>query len=165
MPPLVQGVAVDPRNDDIVYAASGSGVLRSSDGGTSWMNVLARAAWTVTIVGGDSHVVYAATKAFGVYRSTDDGLTWTAINNGITNLNMSRSGGPLIDPTNTRRIYVGSEACGCVYKSIDGGDSWFSVSDGLVNTLVFGLAQDPRRPGVLLVAGPGGIFETTTGGE
>jgi photosystem II stability/assembly factor-like uncharacterized protein len=165
MPSVVQGVAVDPRNDDIVYAASGSGLLRSSDGGTSWLNVLARAAWTVTIVGGDSHVVYAATKTFGVYRSTDDGLTWTAINNGITNLNMSRSGGPLIDPTNTRRIYVGSEACGCVYKSIDGGDSWFSVSDGLANTLVFGLAQDPRRPGVLFVAGPGGIFETTTGGE
>jgi photosystem II stability/assembly factor-like uncharacterized protein len=165
MPPLVQGVAVDPRNDEIVYAASGSGVLRSTNGGTSWTNVLERPAWTVTIVGGDSHVVYAATKAFGVYRSMDDGVTWAAINNGIVNLNMSRSGGPLVDPTNTQRIYVGSEACGCVYKSINGGDSWFSVSDGLENTLVFGLGQDPHRPGLLFVAGPGGIFETTTGGE
>ena len=51
------------------------------------------------------------------------------------------------------------------YKSTDGGDNWFSVSDGLEKTLVFGLDQDPRRPGLLFVAGPGGIFKTTTGGE
>ncbi len=63
-------------------------------------------------------------------------------------------GWPLGDPTNTQRIYVGSEASGCVYKSTDGGHSWFSVSDGLENTAVFGLDQDPRRPGLLFVAGP-----------
>jgi photosystem II stability/assembly factor-like uncharacterized protein len=169
---LVQGVTVDPRNDNVVFAATNAGIFRSQDAGDTWTLVLPvpapnPGAWSVTIIGGDSHVVYATTKFKGVFRSEGDGLqsTWSAINNGITNLVMGRSAPVIVDPDYPQVLYVGSEGGGGVFRSISGGDEWSAINSGLLDTSVFGLAADPHRSGTLYVSGPHGIFATTTAGE
>ena len=96
LPINVQGIAVDPRNDNELFvAAVGAGVggvFRSHDQGLTWEKVLNRVAWNIIIVGGDSPVVYVTTKTEGVYRGSIDGSNpWEPINNGITDLNMGRA--------------------------------------------------------------------------
>ena len=173
LPTIVQGVTVDPRNDNVVFAATSAGVYRSDDGGQTWGTptptpILSVPAWSITIVGGDSHVVYATSKSAGVFRSLDDGKTWNAINTGITNLFMGRAAPVIIAPDDPEVLYVGSEGGGGVFKSINGGDTWFAVNVGLpdIQALsVFGLAADPHRPGTLYISGPRGVFATKTGGQ
>ena len=109
--------------------------------------------------------MYATSKTFGVYKSTDRGTTWVAINNGITSLTMGRSAPVLVHPGNRDILYTASEAGGGVYKSKDGGASWYEVNVDLADTSVIGLAMDPERPKTLYVSGPTGVYKTVTGGE
>ena len=168
LPATVQGLTVDLRSNQELFAAASNGIYRSHDAGHTWskvLNVPAPGAWSITIVGGDSPVVYATTKRQGVYRSPDGGTNWQPINNGITDTQMGRSAPVIIAPEHSEVLYVGSEGGGGVFKSTDGGDSWFPVNLGLFDTSVFGLAADLHRPGTLYVSGPHGIFATTTGGK
>jgi len=161
----VQGITVDPGNHLRVFAATPQGVFKSENGGGTWMNVLPQAAWNITFVAADSDVVYATSKTSGVYKSIDRGLTWVAINNGITHLTMGRSAPVLVHPENPDILYTASEADGGVYKSKDGGASWYQVNVDLTDMSVVGLAMDPERPKTLYVSTPTGVFKTITGGE
>ena len=73
----------------------------------------------------------------------------------------------LIDPEHPNVLYVGSETAGTggAFKSVNGGDSWTAINDGLDDRAVFGMAMDTDRPRLLYIAGPSGIYRTTTGGE
>ena len=77
---------------------------------------------------------------------------------------MGRSAPVIIDPTNPRTLYVGSEGGG-VYKSSDGGDDWMAVNSGLDELTVEGLAMDPGNSSVLYASGPNGVYKTVSGGE
>jgi hypothetical protein len=87
----IRNVALDPTTKDVVYVATGSGGLwRSTDGGqtfaTAWDSQLPQSMGAVAV---DSQgVVWAGTgevdhgggSAYygkGIYKSTDDGATWT----------------------------------------------------------------------------------------
>ena len=94
-------IAVDPTNDNIVYAGTGEansstdsydgiGVLKTTNGGATWSNIgLAEARHFGKIVIGptNTNVVYAAAMGTlytpntvrGVYKSTDAGTTWTRV--------------------------------------------------------------------------------------
>jgi photosystem II stability/assembly factor-like uncharacterized protein len=171
LPMNVQGITVDPRNHNELFAAAvaggSGGVFRSHDQGQTWekIPVLPKPAWSITIVGGDSPVVYATTKTEGVFKSVDGGSTWQPINNGITDLTMGRAAPVIVNPEGSDVLYVGAEGGGGVFRSGDGGEKWVPVNVGLTDTSVFGLAADPRRPGTVYVSGPHGIFATTTGGR
>jgi photosystem II stability/assembly factor-like uncharacterized protein len=165
LPATVQGLTVDPGNNQELFAATTNGIYRSDDAGRIWSRVLDLPAWSITIVGGASQVVYATTKRQGVYKSLDGGRSWEAKNDGIADTQMGRSAPVIVAPAHSEVLYVGSEGGGGVFKSTDGGETWFAVNLGLFDTSVFGLAADPRRPGTLYVSGPHGIFATTTGGR
>ena len=62
--------------------------------------------------------LYAATTC-GVYRSTDQGGLWTAINNGLTNLFCLALA---IDPQTPSTLYVGTT--NGLFKSTDRGTNW-----------------------------------------
>jgi len=164
LPNTVQGITFDPANNSYVFASSSTGIWKSENGGATWANVLTNPAWSVTFVDAASDIVYATAKTAGVFKSTDRGHTWFAINNGITNLTMGRSAPVVLDPENPKVLYVGSEGGGGVYKSRDAGASWTPINFGL-DTSVFGLVMDPFRPKTLYASGPSGVYKTLTGGE
>jgi len=85
----VRSLAVDPRNADVLLAAfsAGSGLYRSTDGGTSWTNVLPDVPFhgnNVDRQGGplivfhprNPDIVLAATQGGGAFKSIDNGRTW-----------------------------------------------------------------------------------------
>ncbi|MBF0405852.1 MAG: hypothetical protein HQM10_00745 [Candidatus Riflebacteria bacterium] len=67
-----------------------------------------------------------AGKNDGIYRTTDDGNTWTKMNGTNTLVNIR---GVLIDPINTVNVYIGTESG--LYRSPDAGVSWKQIKSGL----------------------------------
>jgi hypothetical protein len=102
-------------------------------------------------------MVYAGTYGGGVFKSTNDGGNWTAINTGLTNTYVYALA---IDPDTPATVYAGTDAG--VFKSTNGGGNWTAI---LTNTDVKALAIDPNTP-VTIYAGTygGGVFKSTNGG-
>ena len=151
-----KSLAIDPQNSTTLYAARESGgVLKSTDGGASWNAVNsgligplpgmcvfdpqnpacqnlptqpARVAY-LAIDPQNSNTVYAATGYGGVFKTTDGGAKWSAVNSGIP----IQSGIPIlsvtIDPQNSRTLYA--PTIGDLFKSSDGGASWSVMNSNL----------------------------------
>lgn len=165
----IDSLAMSPANPNTLFAGTGStssfgfngspgfGVARSTDGGTTW-TVLAAATFTgraitsivpTTLSGGN--VVLAATlrgTLAGVYRSTDNGVSFTRISgNGTSGLPDAGVSQLIADPGDAtgNRFYAGvpqafgGGAAAGVYRSVDGGVTWTAV-----NTNLTGLATSLR---------------------
>src|SRR5262249_15507638 len=82
----------------------------------------------------------AGTFEAGVYRSVDDGATWTAANQGLTDLNVQA----IATSTTHSGTVLAAAASGVVYRSADAGATW---AVGL-NRPTWVLRFDPGTPGV-----------------
>ncbi len=99
--------------------------------------------------------LFAGTSSGGVFLSTNNGTSWTAVNTGLTYtyvLSLAVSG------TN---LFAGTDGGG-VFLSTNNGTSWTAVNTGLTNTTVWSLAIS----GTNLFAGTssGGVFLSTNNG-
>src|SRR5579884_1179836 len=111
------------------------------------------------------NVIFAGTSGQGIFRSTDRGATWQAVNSGLGSLFVNSLS---IDPTNpsiilaaTGRGALVGEPGGGVYRSTNSGDSWTGV---LINTFSSSLARTFQSPQVIYAAGVGPVFRSTNGG-
>ncbi|HEX3867581.1 MAG TPA: hypothetical protein VHV78_12550, partial [Gemmatimonadaceae bacterium] len=146
-------VAIDPVNPQIVYAGTGEqnfsadsyygcGVLRSSDGGTTWTQLgastfdspsggatISRLLIDRPTAGSTATTLILAATNAGMYRSTNSGSTWTSVLAGVvTDL--------IVDPSTPSTMYsaVGSAVGGTtngIYKSVNSGASWTRLGGGL----------------------------------
>jgi photosystem II stability/assembly factor-like uncharacterized protein len=102
--------------------------------------------------------LYAGTYWGGVFRSTDSGDNWVAINEGLTNPTIHALA---IDPLTSRRAYAGTREG--VFRSTDGGASW--ISAGLTNLSVYALAINPLSSNTLYAGTGDGVFRSADGGN
>jgi len=119
--------------------------------------------------------VYILTATAGVYKSTDNGDTWTQKNTGLpAALGVSYSGlGNLLtmDPNNSSVLYA--NIGGVPYKTTNGANSWTSIGAGISvcsPSQVAGVAVDPTNSNHIFAAHvasgcSGGIFESTDAGS
>jgi photosystem II stability/assembly factor-like uncharacterized protein len=106
-----------------------------------------------------------------VYKSTDDGSTWTQ----VFNCNGCRF--TAVDHFNGNIVYAGGE--NGIWKSTDGGTSWTDISHPEMNATygtdfwawnyqgIFDVVTDPNQPGYIYVTvfGTGkGLYKSTDGG-
>ncbi|HET9299172.1 MAG TPA: hypothetical protein VFO11_04455 [Candidatus Polarisedimenticolaceae bacterium] len=157
----IGAVVVDPRNADVVLvAASGHafadhperGVYRSQDGGVTWERTLfvseKAGAVDLALDPASSDVVFASVwqvryrpwmsyydsgegEQSGIYRSRDNGRTWTRIQGGGWPKGaLGRIGLAAAHVAGTTRVYatVQSAASGGLYRSDDAGDTWRRVN-------------------------------------
>ncbi len=174
-------LAVDPITPSIVYAGTGEmdigydsyygcGVLRSTDGGVTWTQL--GGAIFDTPTGGasvgkivvdaatagsaSSSTVFAATS-FGLYKSTNSGVTWSQLLSAwVTDI--------IQDPFNRAVLFaaVGCPVAPCppyslangVYQSVDGGATWSQLSGGFPSSNVgrIQLAISVSSPSTLYAA-------------
>lgn len=184
----VGGVCVSPADPDVVVIATGEGtfnidriggvgILRSTDAGRNWSatNV------TASVSSGHGfHFVRAnavtgtmlAGATDGLYRSTDDGVTWTTI----------KTGGHYFDavwrPGSATTVFTVRGDCGCaganVKVSTDDGLTWATAGTGGATGTTVGkskLAVTAANPDYVYAihvnastSGMLGLYRTTDGG-
>ncbi len=74
-------IAFDPTAFMTVYAATGRGVLKSTDGGVHWQRVSRQEVSAVAVDPRDPQIVYAGTDG-GLIKSLDGGHSWRVVNTG-----------------------------------------------------------------------------------
>ena len=72
--------------------------------------------------------IIAGTGLSGVYVSSDSGTSWSAVNNGITDLWITAFA------VRDSIIYTGTRNGGGVFRSTDNGANWTTVNNGITNT-------------------------------
>jgi ligand-binding sensor domain-containing protein len=92
------------------------------------------------VINSSGHI-FAGTSGSGVFRSTNNGDNWAAVNSGLTNTYVSalaiNSSGHIFAGIYRDGIF-GSD--GGVFRSTNNGNSWTAVYSGLPNTGVYALA-------------------------
>jgi photosystem II stability/assembly factor-like uncharacterized protein len=117
---------------------------------------------SLTIASGTSTTLYSGTLS-GVFRSTTGGGTWSAINSGLSDLNVLSIA---IDPVVPATLYAGTTSP--VFKSDNGGVTWsvpanIGLPPGWVNTLT--IAKTTTTTPAATYAGTfSGVFMSTDGG-
>jgi Secretion system C-terminal sorting domain len=97
--------------------------------------------------------LYAVRQDSGVYRSTDDGANWIAVNTGITDLDIRA-----LILNDDGSLYAGGDG---VFRTTDEGNHWTGVSSGLTS-FVHDLAAGAN--GNLVAATDGGVYRSTNNG-
>lgn len=102
-----------------------------------------------------------------VQRSTDGGLSWREMNNGLDNrsLLLSMAISPAFESDGT--LFLGTVSDG-IFKSIDRGDSWFRTDDGIgsVGIDLIEISPDFKVDQLVLAAQVGGgLFRSADGGK
>ncbi len=151
-------VVIDPRNSGTVFVASqgplwGSGgdrgVFKSTDAGKTWKNVLSISENTGAsdLVLDPKHpdILYASSyqrmrhvwtlidggPESAIYKSIDNGNTWTKLTNGLPSVDMGRIG-LAISPADPKVVYATIEAAnqkGGFFRSVDYGATWEKRND------------------------------------
>jgi len=149
---MIYSLAIEPGNSNTIYAATSIGVYKSTNAGATWISKntnlpLHLLAMTLVIDPIHTETLYVTMWAEpdpalppwkgGVYKSTDGGGNWGAMNNGLpqvmgAEVGLTSNYAPLvIDKDNPQILYTGNNPWTPdpgVYKTIDGGKNWVWVS-------------------------------------
>jgi len=165
------GVAGSPTQPDTFYFGSvGGGVWKTQNAGRTWFPISDEgipigSIGAIAVAPSNPGVIYVGTGepdirsqhsyGIGMYKSVDEGKTWTHIGLDKT----SHIGRVVVDPANPNRVYVAALGHAYtpnpdrgVYRSTDGGAHWkkvlFKTSDP-DNVGAVDIAIDPKNPRVL----------------
>lgn len=164
----VTGTPMEPGT--FYLGATGGGVWKSEDYGTSWKNVSdgffkTPSIGAIEIAANDPNIVYVGTgsdglrsnviSGKGMYKSIDGGKTWEHI--GLSNV--GQIGAVEIDPTNHNIVWVAAIGNAFranpergVYKTIDGGKTWNKVLFVSDKTGFADLELLPGNPNIVYAA-------------
>ena len=140
----------------------GGGVIAvSADGGRTWErrdegleDFSVRA---IAIDPNDAKFIVAGGLT-GVYRSKNDGRTWSKISDQINVESLA------IDPRSRDRIFVGTWRQG--WRTDDGGANWKQIAEGMVlDTDMFSITIDDRQPDNVWVATCGWVYNSVNSGD
>lgn len=195
-------IIVDPADHDSLYIAAGwweedkGTVCISRDQGENWncepAGLPNATVWSITLDVNspvNARILYAASYKNGVYKSSDGGRNWVAINTGLGvdgNLQVRKI---LVDPNNSQTLYAGIEARqftennvdhtthGGLFKSLDAGVNWSRIDNHPRQPSVWDIGVVPGSPGIIYTAASseydhseqttfyGGVYKSIDGGS
>lgn len=124
-------------------------------GQLSWQPTNSLDSFMVNSLLSQGNDLYAGMMGAGVFKTNDEGETWEACNNGLTNPF------PRCFANKGNTLYVGTDGGG-VFKSSNKGESWQSASDTTLNLGVWSLAVKGNR---LFAGTRGGVYYSDNGGD
>lgn len=162
---LAASVVIDlvfqPGNSSIIYAATDTGVFKSTDSGANWSRLPASPPFVISKLAIDpvnTAIIYLATNG-GVFKSTDGGNSFTAMNNGLPQFSIRTIA---INPVTPNILYAAAGQPK-YFKSFDGGANWGSISAGAAMR-VDSVVIDPNTPATLYADTDTGISKSIDSG-
>jgi len=189
----IRQFAVDPNNPSTVYAVDTNNghIAKSVDESQNWSLLTIpgmQQPRAVAVDPNNSSILYVGSFTTGLFKSTDGGATWAAMNNGLAlpqsyfqqfgdnGLNILSIA---VDPANSNNVFVGTEHG--VYRSTDGANTWaqattdttlfdYSFDDTLVDQIIIAngkiyapfFGNGNLTPG-LFISSDGGLTWTLSG--
>jgi photosystem II stability/assembly factor-like uncharacterized protein len=170
---VVNQFLFDPRDTEVLYAATTVGFFRSADGARLWeerMTGMKEVHYVVAIAQSptEPQVLYAGTSG-GVYRSSDGATTWQKINNGLIPAEILEAAMSLgvntimIDPMQTETVYAGTTKG--LFKTTNKGEAWARIGQALPDQYISSLLIDPTDPNILFAGCRAGVHRSRDGGQ
>lgn len=179
----VNCIAFHPSDKNTFWIGTpGGGIWKTENGGTSWIPLTdflpTLAVSHIAVNPSNPDILYfasgdfdisglTASNAFGIYKSTDGGITWI-----LTPLIAEPSFQSsilrkiIINPKNTNEIITAGRRG--IWKSIDAGTTWKQVCDSMITDMEI----HPQNPDILFAAmgelwgiGSAGVLKSTDFGE
>lgn len=181
----VTDVAMDPRDPDVLYAASyqrrrhvwtlinggpEGAIHKSTDGGKTWNKLtsglpsgdIGRIGLAVSTVNPDYiyAIIEAQGKSGGFFKSTNRGVTWEKMNEVVSSSAQYYSE-IFCDPVDVNKVYLLD-----TFSQIttDGGKTFTPISTKGRHVDDHAFWINPGNPNHFLIGGDGGIYETFDGG-
>lgn len=140
--------------------------------------------WTLTTSGvgrvyamvidpSNQDIMYAGGLDLGIYKTTDGGVSWLPVNNGLLLTSIQALA---ISQNNPQYLYAGtgSGSNGGVYRTTNGGTSWTLINTGITESSISiqALMVHPNDPDIAWCAvfdglsdAVNGLYKTTNGGS
>ncbi|MBM2840757.1 MAG: hypothetical protein HW412_1285, partial [Bacteroidetes bacterium] len=156
---LVFCLAVKSSNEMYAGAVNGNfSIARSTNDGVTWSPVplpgLSIGSLAINPVNG---YVFAGTLTEGVYRSTDNGISWFRMSNGLNDLVI-----PSMAASPNGTVFAGTQNNG-LYLSMDNGGNWIPAGSGVPSPTIAALAVNAS--GHIFAGIINGIFRSTNNGN
>ncbi len=148
--------ALDVDNNGVIYAGTERGIFYSADNGSTWNGPMMSGYDVRAFLIASNGTMYAGTWGGGVFKSTDDGANWDAINDGLSPLGTAVQS--LAEDTNGD-LYAGTFGGG-VYKSTD-GSTWTMLNVGY--PFVWAVATDSHN-NIYAATYGAGVYRSTDAG-
>lgn len=159
-------------NDIFTYymGATGGGVWKTTDGGTTWKNISdgyfnTTGIGSIAVAPSDPNIIYVGTgegpvrgvktsHGDGIYKSTDAGATWTHLGMEATR-HISKV---FVHPRNPDKVYMAAQGNPWgpneergVYLSEDGGKNWKKILYVNENSGIADMSVDASNPSIMMV--------------
>jgi photosystem II stability/assembly factor-like uncharacterized protein len=172
----------NPRNRNVIYAATSEGVWKTNNAGLNWFQVLThQMAVDIEINPADTSVLYVSignltnyvpNANVGIYKTTNSGNSWTKLTNGLP-ANWTGKTMIALYPRNPNRIIASIAndfSSQGMYLSTDAGSSWSLLSGTTSNYLGSqGWFTNPLHikddDSSLVIVGGVDLYRSTTGGS
>jgi photosystem II stability/assembly factor-like uncharacterized protein len=150
----VRALAVHPRAPRTLYLGSEQGLFRSTDGADNWRRMESPLnglqIWSLLVLPHAPDVLFAGTCPSRLFRSVDDGRTWTEppvkILQECPRIYWTRVTTLAADPVDPDTVWAGVEIDG-LFVSRDRGASWQPIGTGLSSRDIHGLVVVPGQGG------------------
>jgi photosystem II stability/assembly factor-like uncharacterized protein len=154
-------VVMHPRYPNILYAGYDR-VYKTINGGKSWKALSdfqdeKNTLLAMAIAPSNDKVLYISTRS-DVYRTSDDGSSWTKITSGLPSLYKVAI---TVSETSPDKVWIalsGYEALKKVYHSDNGGQTWENYSTGLPNLPVNNIVYQKSSNSGLYIATDFGVY-------
>lgn len=171
----VSELALNPNNTNIIIAATSSGMYYSADAAATWTQEDTSDFRSVEMEPFHPNTVYAAADDGKFYRSTDGGITYTQITNGLPAAGLTARATIAVSPADSNYVYVVFEDANTLsfyglYRSTNRGLTFTQQANSGVGDLGMSyawyglpLAVSPTNADTILTGGVD-VYMSTDGG-
>lgn len=171
---LIEVLAIDPQNPQILYAGTfGGGVFKSIDGGGHWQPVNNGLLdegppdiQTLVIDPQNPQILYTGKSHVlsppGLFKSTNGGTSWQPSGAGLPDNGDVYD--LVIDPQTPQTLYA-LTCCYGIYKSTNGGNNWSALNPTPGSPGPGDLVIDPQSPQTLYLLSNVALYKSLDGGD